>query len=139
MLILMDCIFCEILNGKREGHLLYEDDLHVAFLDKYPIDVGHSLIIPKTHHERITDMDSKDVGKIFSLVPKIANAILKATGADAFSLGQNNGRAAKQIIPHVHIHIIPRYNSKGTIWTKRQISSNDELIELAKNIRGMIT
>jgi len=135
----MDCIFCEILNGKREGHLIYEDELHIAFLDKYPIDVGHSLIIPRIHHERITDMDSKDVGKIFSLVPKIANAILKATGADAFSLGQNNGRAAKQIIPHVHIHIIPRYNSKGTIWTKRQISSNDELIKLSKNIREMIT
>ena len=139
MLILMDCIFCEILNGKREGHLIYEDELHIAFLDKYPIDVGHSLIIPRIHHERITDMDSKDVGKIFSLVPKIANAILKATGADAFSLGQNNGRAAKQIIPHVHIHIIPRYNSKGTIWTKRQISSNDELIKISKNIREMIT
>ena len=139
MLILVDCIFCEILDGKREGHLLYEDDSHVAFLDKYPIDVGHSLIIPRTHHERITDMDSEDVGKIFSLVPKIANAILKATGADAFSLGQNNGRAAKQIIPHVHIHIIPRYNSKGTIWTKRQISCDDELIELSKNIRNFIT
>ncbi|MDH3311690.1 MAG: HIT domain-containing protein [Nitrosopumilus sp.] len=135
----MDCIFCEILNGKRDGHLLYEDDSHVAFLDKYPIDVGHSLIIPRTHHERITDMDSEDVGKIFSLVPKIANAILKATEADAFSLGQNNGRAAKQIIPHVHIHIIPRYNSKGTIWTKRQISSDDELVELSKNIRSFIT
>ena len=134
----MDCIFCEILNGKREGHLLYEDNDHVAFLDKYPIDVGHSLIIPRKHHERITDMDSADVGKLFSLVPKIAHAILKATNADAFSLGQNNGRAAKQIIPHVHIHIIPRYNSKGTVWTKRQISSDAELVELSKNIRSFI-
>ena len=135
----MDCIFCDILNGKRNGHFLYEDNSHVAFLDKYPIDVGHSLVIPRSHHERITDMNYEDVGKIFSLVPKIANAILSATGADAFSLGQNNGRAAKQIIPHVHIHIIPRYNSKGTVWTKRQISTDDELKELAKNIRSFIT
>ncbi len=134
----MGCIFCEILDGKRDGHLLYEDKSHISFLDKYPIDVGHSLIIPREHHERITDMDSEDVGKIFSLVPKIASAILKATGADAFSLGQNNGRAAKQIIPHVHIHIIPRYNSKGTIWTKRQISTENELVELSKNIRSFI-
>lgn len=139
MSITMDCIFCEILDGKRDGHFLYEDDYHVAFLDKYPIDVGHSLIIPRKHHEKITDMNSEDVGKLFSLVPKIVNAILKATDADAFSLAQNNGRAAKQIIPHVHIHIIPRYNSKGTIWTKRQISSNDELISLSKNIRSFIT
>ena len=91
MLIIMDCIFCEILDGKRNGHLLYEDDSHVAFLDKYPIDVGHSLIIPRTHHERITDMDSENVGKIFSLVPKIANAIFwrRTNGG---SIGGGHGR-----------------------------------------------
>ena len=135
----MSCIFCDILDGKRDGHILYEDDSHIAFLDKYPIDVGHSLVIPRKHHEKITDMNPQDVGKVFSLVPKIASAILDATGADAFSLGQNNGRAAKQIIPHVHIHIIPRYNHKGTVWTKRQISNDDELSELAKKIRTILT
>lgn len=135
----MSCIFCDILDGKRDGHILYEDDSHIAFLDKYPIDVGHSLVIPKKHYEKITDMNPQDVGNAFSLVPKIASAILDATGADAFSLGQNNGRAAKQIIPHVHIHIIPRYNHKGTVWTKRQISNDGELSELAKKIRGVLT
>ena len=134
----MTCIFCEILEGKRDGHILYEDDSHVSFLDKYPIDVGHSLLIPREHHERITDMTPENVGKLFSLVPKIAKAILAGTQADAFSIAQNNGRAAKQIIPHVHIHIIPRYNSKGTIWTKRQISTDSELEELAKKIRSAI-
>lgn len=134
----MSCIFCDILNRKRDGHILYEDGSHISFLDKYPIDVGHSLVVPKQHHERITDMTPEDVGNAFSIVPKIAKAVLDATGADAFSLGQNNGRAAKQIIPHVHIHIIPRYNSKGTVWTKRQISSDDELSELAKKIRSFL-
>ena len=135
----MSCIFCDILDGKRDGHILYEDDFHVAFLDKYPIDFGHSLVVPRRHHERITDMTPEDVGSVFSIVPKIAKAVLDATGADAFSLGQNNGRAAKQIIPHVHIHIIPRYNSKGTVWTKRQISNDDELSELATKIRNFLT
>ena len=134
----MTCIFCDILDGKRDAHILYEDDSHVAFLDRYPIDVGHSLVIPREHHERITEMTSENVGKLFSLVPKIANAILVGAKADAFSIAQNNGRAAKQIIPHVHIHIIPRYNSKGTIWTKRQISTDSELEELAKKIRSAI-
>ncbi|MFQ5781559.1 MAG: HIT domain-containing protein [Nitrosopumilus sp.] len=134
----MSCIFCDILNGKRDGYFLYEDDLHVSFLDRYPIDVGHSLVVPRKHHERITDMTPEDVGNVFSIVPKIAKAVLDATGADAFSLGQNNGRAAKQIIPHVHIHIIPRYNSKGTVWTKRQISNDDELSKLAKKIRSLL-
>ncbi|MFQ5475463.1 MAG: HIT domain-containing protein [Nitrosopumilus sp.] len=134
----MSCLFCDILDGKRDGHFLYEDNSHVSFLDKYPIDVGHSLLVPRKHHEKITDMTPEDVGNTFALVPKIANAILDVTGADAFSLGQNNGRAAKQIIPHVHIHIIPRYNHKGTVWTKRQISNDDELSELAKKIRSLL-
>ncbi len=135
----MDCLFCDILDGKRDGHFLYEDDSHVAFLDKYPIDFGHSLVLPRKHHEKITDMTSENVGTVFSLVPKIAKAILSATNADAFSIAQNNGRAAKQIIPHVHIHLIPRYNNKGTVWTKRQISNNDDLSELAKKIRSFLT
>lgn len=134
----MSCLFCDILDGKRDGHFLYEDNSHVAFLDKYPIDVGHSLVIPRKHDEKITDMNPEDVGNIFALVPKIAKAILDATGADAFSLGQNNGRAAKQILPHVHIHIIPRYDGKGTVWTKRQIANDDELSELAQKIRAVL-
>ena len=134
----MGCIFCDILNGKREGHILYEDNDHIAFLDKYPIDDGHTLVIPKKHYERITDMNSSDVGKIFSLVPKIAKAVLSGAGADAFSLAQNNGKAAKQIIPHVHIHIIPRYNNKGTLWTKRQIPTDHVLSELAQKIKSAL-
>jgi len=134
----MNCIFCDILSGKRDGHVIYEDDLHVVFLDKYPIDTGHSLVIPREHHEKITDMDSNAVGEMFSIVPKIANGILEATGADAFSLGQNNGRAAKQIIPHVHVHIIPRYNHKGTVWTKRLIEEDAELFKLAEKIKKFI-
>ena len=132
----MTCIFCDILDGTRNGHIVYEDKDHIAFLDKYPIDDGHTLVIPRKHHEKITDMDPNDVGKIFSLIPKIAKAVL--AGADAFSLAQNNGKAAKQIIPHVHIHIIPRYNNKGTVWTKRQIPTYEVLSELAVKIKSAI-
>ena len=57
MPLVMACIFCDILSGKRDGHILYEDDNHLVFLDKYPIDDGHTLVIPKKHYERITDMD----------------------------------------------------------------------------------
>ena len=135
----MTCIFCDILDGKRDGHFIYEDESHVAFLDKYPVDVGHSLIIPRKHHEKITDMEITDVGNIFSVVPKVAKAILDATGADAFTLSQNNGKSAKQIIPHVHIHIIPRYAVKGAIWTKREIADDSELLELSKKIQTFLT
>jgi len=62
----MTCIFCDILDKTRDAHIVYEDESHIAFLDKYPIDDGHTLVIPKKHYEKITDMDSEDVGKIFS-------------------------------------------------------------------------
>jgi histidine triad (HIT) family protein len=134
----MDCLFCDIISGKKIGHFIYEDKTHVAILDRYPIDVGHSLVLPREHNEKLTDISAEAVGELFSKIPKIVNGILQVTGADAFSLGQNNGRAAKQIIPHVHVHIIPRYNHKGPTWTKRGISNDDELSELAQKIKKFI-
>jgi len=134
----MVCIFCDIIQGKKQGHFIYEDDTHVAFLDKYPIDHGHSLVLPREHFERVTDMTADKVGDLFSKVPKIAKAIIQITNADAFSMAQNNGRAAKQIVPHVHVHIIPRFNDRGTIWTKREIGNDDALKILAEKIRRCI-
>ena len=116
--------------------MIYDDNECLVILDKYPIDIGHSLIITKKHSEKITDMNTDDVSRLFSKIPKIVNAIIKATGADAFSIAQNNGKAAKQIVPHVHIHVIPRYNSTGTVWTKRKIMSDTELSELAEKTKN---
>ena len=129
-------IFTEIIEGKLPGFIIFEDEYHVAILDKYPIDTGHSLVIPKKPYEKITDMPKDEVAELFSLVPRIANAILKATGAVAFSIAQNNGKEAKQIVPHVHIHIIPRYADKATMWTKRQIPIDDELLNLKEKIQS---
>ena len=89
-------------------------------------------------YEKLTDMSNQEVAELFSKLPKIANAIIKATNADAFSIAQNNGKAAKQIIPHVHVHIIPRYNDTGTLWLKRKILKDNELDELAQKIRNCI-
>ena len=125
-----------MLEGNLSCYMFYQDDDCIAILDKYPIDNGHSLIITKKPYEKITDMDVDEVAKLFSKIPKIANAIIKATNADAFSIAQNNGKAAKQIIPHVHIHVIPRYDATGTLWTKRKIMDDNELSELAKKIKN---
>ena len=131
----MTTIFTDIIEGRRSGHMIYEDEKHVAILDKYPIDIGHTLLITRHPYEKITDMKKKDVSELFSLVPEIASAIMKATGAVAFSIAQNNGRAAKQIIPHVHVHIIPRYANKATLWTKRGIPTDNELTDFSEKIR----
>ena len=124
-----------MIDGKLPYHMIYEYDDCLVILEKYQIDKGHSLIITKKHYETITDMNVDEVSKLFAKIPKIVNEIIKATNADAFSVAQNNGKAAKQIIPHVHIHIIPRYNVTGTLWTKRKIISDNELIELTKKIK----
>ena len=132
------CIFCDMISGKRPYHEIYHDSDVIAILDKYPIDKGHSLVITKKPYEKLTDMSIKEVAELFSKIPKIANAIIKATNADAFSIAQNNGKAAKQTIPHVHVHIIPRYNKTGTLWLKRKILKDNELDELAQKIRNCI-
>ncbi|MCH2524710.1 MAG: HIT family protein, partial [Dehalococcoidia bacterium] len=131
----MGTIFTEIIQGRESGYIIYEDEKHVVILDKYPIDYGHSLVITRHPYEKITDMPKDEVAELFSLVPKVASAILEATGAVAFSIAQNNGKEAKQIIPHVHVPIIPRYANKGTVWTKRGIPRDSELKELAEKIK----
>ena len=127
-----------MIGGKYPSYEIYHDSNIIAILDKYPIDKGHSLVITKKPYEKLTDMSNQEVAELFSKIPKIANAIVKATNADAFSIAQNNGKAAKQIIPHVHIHIIPRYNDTGTLWLKSKILRDNELDELAQKIRNCI-
>ena len=70
----MDCLFCNIINKKQDAHVIFEDDSHIAIMDKYPIQKGHSLVIPKTHHEKIIDMTNDEVGELFSRVPEIGRA-----------------------------------------------------------------
>ena len=131
----MDCLFCNIISKKQDAYVIFEDDSHIAIMDKYPIQKGHSLVMPKIHREKIIDMSDDEVGKLFSMVPTIARGIMAATGADGFNIGQNNGRSANQIIPHVHVHIIPRYNKVGNLWTRRMITKDIDLDDLAKKIQ----
>ena len=127
-----------MIDGKQEAHVIFEDNSHIAIMDKYPIQLGHSLVMPKVHHEKIIDMSNDEVGALFSRVPVVARAILAATGADGFNIGQNNGKSANQIIPHVHVHVIPRYQKIGNYWARRMIAQNNDLDELAKKIRNNI-
>ena len=69
----MTTIFTDIIEGRKSGHIIYEDEKHIAILDKYPIDTGHSLLITKQPYEKITDMKKDAVSELFSLVPEIAN------------------------------------------------------------------
>lgn len=132
------CIFCDIVAGRRPAHVVYEDAAHVAFLDKYPIDCGHTLVVPRAHHERITDMDPAAVEALFGAVPGVARAMMGAAGAVAFNVAQNNGREAMQIVPHVHVHVIPRRAGRRAGWSKRSIVPDAELAALAGRARSAL-
>ena len=134
----MNCIFCDIIAGKQNAYVIYEDKTHIAIMDKYPIHLGHSLVMPREHHEKLLDMSAEDVSSLFTRVPMVAKAILKATGADGFNIGQNNGKAANQIIPHVHVHVIPRYEKMINPWKRRMIANDDELEKLSNKIKNFI-
>jgi len=130
------CIFCKIINKTLPNAIIYEDNKFLAFLDKYPINYGHALVIPKVHFDTILEMPSDLVGEMYILVPRIARAIITSINGNGFNVSQNNGRSANQIIPHVHVHIIPRFpieKIKGQ-WPMRKIANMIELRDLANNI-----
>ncbi|MDQ3872761.1 MAG: HIT family protein, partial [Thermoproteota archaeon] len=104
------CIFCSIIAGQEPSVDILRDNSFLVLLDKYPINPGHTLVIPIRHYETLLHMPPAEVGKLYSLVPAIAKAIMSAVRADGFNVGQNNGVAANQIVPHVHVHIVPRFN-----------------------------
>ena len=135
-----DCIFCSIINGANEGIIVYDNNYFLVLMDKYPISRGHTLVIPKTHYDNLLNMPHDEVGKLYSLVSIIAKAVVSAVSADGFNIGQNNGKSANQIIPHVHVHIIPRFkndNSNGR-WPTRYIAKEEELYDFSKKIKNQL-
>ncbi|NOJ31523.1 MAG: HIT family protein [Candidatus Nitrosocosmicus sp.] len=116
--------------------IIYENDKFLAFMDKYPINHGHTLIVPKEHYGNILEMPAEIVGEMYSLIPKLAKAITSVIESDGFNINQNNGKSANQIVPHVHVHIVPRYSAekvKGQ-WPTRKIAKMQELQDLARKI-----
>ena len=134
------CISSSIINGSSEGITVYDNDHFLVLMDKYPISHGHTLVIPKKHYDNLLFMPSDEVGKLYSLVSIIAKAVVSAVSADGFNVGQNNGKSANQIIPHVHVHIIPRFkndNSNGR-WPTRYIAKEEELCDFSKKIKNQL-
>ena len=108
-----ECLFCRIAEGEIPAQKVYEDSEHIAFLDINPRNPGHTLVMPKKHYETIMQMPDHEAADIFKVVRKMAVAVKKGMKADGVSIGQSNERAAGQVIPHVHFHVIPRFLSEG--------------------------
>ena len=108
-----DCIFCRMVAGQIPVARIYEDEIVFAFLDIGPISDGHTLVIPKQHFEKLHDCPAELLGQVASRLGRIAGAVAAARNADGDNLLCNNGRAAGQLIEHLHFHIVPRNVGDG--------------------------
>lgn len=102
----MDCIFCKIVSGQIPSKILTETEKSIAFLDAFPLTKGHTLVIPKNHHEKIQNLSEEENIDLFSTMHKIISSVDKLTGSTLVAV--HNGKQAGQEIPHVHIHLVPR-------------------------------
>ena len=105
----MPCLFCEIAARRIPAYVVYEDERCLAFLDIRPVAPGHTLLIPKTHIPSIEDLTPEESRVLFDALYKVLAPIKEAVGADATTIGVNNGPGSGQEIPHVHVHILPRH------------------------------
>ena len=108
-----ETIFAKILRGEIPCHKVYEDEKVLAFLDVFPLSHGHTLVIPREAAATLDQLSDESAAAIGRVLPRLARAVLKATGATAYNVLQNNGAAAHQAVFHVHFHIIPKLEDSG--------------------------
>lgn len=129
-----DCIFCKIIKGELPATKLYEDEKALAFLDIYPVNIGHALVIPKEHFENILETPEDVIAHMMKIVKKVSHGIEKL-GCDGINITMNNKSAAGQVVFHSHIHVIPRYEGDGFgMWHGKRGYAEGEKEEVAKKI-----
>jgi histidine triad (HIT) family protein len=133
-----NCIFCKIIKGEIPCEKVYEDDDFFAFLDIKPVNLGHTLLIPKTHIKNLYEFPDKLISKAGPIIKKLALALKNGINADGVNLGMNNDEAAGQLVFHTHFHIIPRFKNDGYIHWKGKEYTVDETKNLAQKIISSI-
>lgn len=133
------CAFCDVVSGKLAVHVVFEDDISLAFLDHRPLFAGHSLLIPKQHFETLADLPEPLIGPYFSNAQWLARAIEAALKADGTFVAINN--KVSQSVPHLHTHIVPRKPKdglRGFFWPRTRYGGEDEMVATAALIRGAL-
>lgn len=131
-----DCVFCKMVAGEIPVAKIYEDDAVLAFLDIGPLSDGHTLVIPKQHFDKLHDCPGEILSDIGRCLGKIAKAVTEAMDADGYNILCNNGRAAGQVVNHLHFHIICRNAGDGVFnrWPAFKYPEG-KIAELAAKIR----
>lgn len=134
-----NCIFCRIIGGEVPALKVYEDERTLAFLDIHPSTPGHTLVLPKAHVVRVEDLSVEDAEALFHALHRVVGPIQKAVDAPASTVGINNGPESGQVVPHLHIHVIPRFRGdRGGIIqgiARRGRPSREEMRRIAERIR----
>ncbi|HMK35802.1 MAG TPA: HIT family protein [Desulfomonilaceae bacterium] len=108
-----DCIFCKIVAGEIPSIKVFEDDTIFSFMDISPLNTGHLLVIPKQHYGTILETEPELYGNLYRVVCRISRAVQAALNPDGINIMQLNGKAANQVVPHLHIHVVPRWQGDG--------------------------
>ena len=117
-----DCLFCKIIKKEISAEIVYEDNEILAFLDIKPVHPGHTLVIPKEHHKMMGETPDDLIASLFVKSKKIMKAIKKAMGADYIAISVIGIE-----IPHLHIHLVPRYFNDGmaNFWPTKTYKGNE--------------
>jgi histidine triad (HIT) family protein len=111
------CVFCQIVAGKSEATLVWQDDLCVAFASINPLQPGHLLLVPRQHVENLYGLPEDVAAHLLPVASRIGRAIKSALRADGLTLLQNNEKAAGQSVLHFHLHLIPRHEGVAVFKT----------------------
>lgn len=133
------CPFCEIVAGRMDAHVVQENDSAMAFLDVNPVSRGHTLVVPKKHADRITDLDEDSTAAVFNMVRDLSDAAEEALEPEGINILQSNGKAAGQEIHHMHVHVIPRYRSDGLFFSFDATDlEEEEAHEVLESVRARL-
>lgn len=134
----MECIFCNIRDGKAEAEIIFEDENILAFLDIQPVNYGHTLVIPKKHYDNFLTVPKDEIGKLTHAAQFIAGIVKRSLNADGFNVISNNGTSAGQSVYHFHFHIIPRFQNDFTLRPVVKNYKTGSMKEFGKQIRSFI-
>jgi histidine triad (HIT) family protein len=132
----MTTIFEKLLSGELPCAKVYEDDLVFAFMDAGQVNDGHVIVASKKPYETILDIDEETTQRLFLVAKRIAHVVKDVFKAEGITLLQANKDAGWQSVPHIHVHVLPRYKNDGVelVWPRKEPGIK-RLKELAKLIQ----
>lgn len=126
-----DCLFCKVVRGELPSYVVMEDALTVAFLDRRPASRGHTLVVPRAHVEHLWDGDADGAAAVMRTAHDVAAVLRERLRPDGLTLRSNTGEASGQVVPHLHLHLVPRWHGDGTVgwpWPPPQDVDLDEVL-----------